>query len=400
MSGARIFISYRREDCAAHAGRLSDRLADEFGDEAVFMDVERIEPGADFVDYIDEAVGQCDVLIALIGDDWLDLRDERGNRRLDDPEDFVHLEVAAGLEREIRVIPVLVEGARMPRAHELPAPLHRLARRNALEISDARWRHDTGRLVETVRRVLREQGVGEAPPGAAAPQPTAPASPPPASAPPGAPPAGAPLAQSPPPAPPPAAPFAQPPPPPPPPRTRSRLVALLVAGGVLIAVLAAAGCAVLIVSTNSSEEGEPRPAVSPEQELRSHIPRKLAAKCDAVDPRGRNLVSQKARAVFSCRPSDTVAMEYYLFGGPSDMVEEYREQRNDLAIGSCEERWEVESEWSVRGGPALGKWKCYEARGNSLMEWTHDRLRIYTIAYSARNDRRGLRRIALTAGPE
>ncbi|MEJ7718575.1 MAG: toll/interleukin-1 receptor domain-containing protein [Thermoleophilaceae bacterium] len=162
MTGSRIFISYRRGDSSAHAGRLSDRLVAEFGADGVFMDVDTIEPGADFVDYIDDAVGSCDVLIALIGDEWLECRDDIGNRRLEDPDDFVRLEVAAGLERDIRVVPVLVEGATMPRAHELPEPLRRLARRNALEITDTRWRHDVGRLVETIKKVLEGKGTGEA----------------------------------------------------------------------------------------------------------------------------------------------------------------------------------------------------------------------------------------------
>ena len=154
VAGSRIFISYRRGTSSAHAGRLADRLSAEFGGEYVFMDVDTIEPGADFVDYIEDAVGNCDVLIALIGDEWLECRDDQGNRRLDDPEDFVRLEVGAGLERDIRVVPVLVEGAVMPRAHELPEPLQRLARRNALEVTDTRWRHDVGRLIETVHKVL------------------------------------------------------------------------------------------------------------------------------------------------------------------------------------------------------------------------------------------------------
>jgi hypothetical protein len=162
VPSSRIFISYRRGDTSPHAGRLADRLVGEFGEERVFMDVDTIEPGADFVEYIEEAVGGCEVLIAVIGDDWLDSRDEHGNRRLEDPEDFVRLEVSAGLERDIRVVPVLVERATMPRAHELPEPLRRLARRNALEISDLRWRHDVSRLVATIHKVLEGKGTEQA----------------------------------------------------------------------------------------------------------------------------------------------------------------------------------------------------------------------------------------------
>jgi len=189
VTGSRIFISYRRGTSSAHAGRLADRLSAEFGGDYVFMDVDTIEPGADFVDYIEEAVGSCDVLIALIGGEWLECRDETGSRRLDDPEDFVRLEVGAGLERDIRVVPVLVEGAVMPRAHELPEPLQRLARRNALEVTDTRWRHDVGRLIETIHKVLEgtrpAQAIEEA-------NQVGPATPPPSAHPPAAaPPTGA-----------------------------------------------------------------------------------------------------------------------------------------------------------------------------------------------------------------
>ena len=114
-----IFISYRREDSAGYAGRLYDRLATQFGADNVFMDVEGIEPGVDFVDAIGRAVGSCEVLIVIIGREWLSAGHE-GKRRIDDPSDFVRIETAAALVRGIRVVPVLVEGAAMPRADELP----------------------------------------------------------------------------------------------------------------------------------------------------------------------------------------------------------------------------------------------------------------------------------------
>ncbi len=150
MSG--VFISYRREDCPGHAGRLYGRLAEHLGPERVFMDVNSIEPGVDFSERLEEAVGACGLLIALIGSGWLDARDEAGRRRLDDPEDFVHQELAAALARSgLRVIPVLVEGATMPRAEELPDDLKALARRNTRELSHARWDYDAGRLIDAAR---------------------------------------------------------------------------------------------------------------------------------------------------------------------------------------------------------------------------------------------------------
>lgn len=130
MNG-QIFISYRREDASYPAGRLYDRLQSRFAAEKIFMDVDSLAPGVDFVQTIEERVGACDVLVAVIGRRWLSASDEEGNRRLDNPEDFVRVEVATALRRGIRVIPVLVEGAPVPRSRELPDDLKALVRRNA-----------------------------------------------------------------------------------------------------------------------------------------------------------------------------------------------------------------------------------------------------------------------------
>lgn len=149
-----IFISYRREDAAGHAGRLFDRLKARFGPAAVFMDVEGIDAGVDFVERIDAAVGSCDVLLAVIGRHWLDARNADGARRLDDPRDFVRLETGAALARGIRVIPVLVEGAAMPTQEALPEALRPLARRQAVELRDSRWDADVEHLLRTLEPVL------------------------------------------------------------------------------------------------------------------------------------------------------------------------------------------------------------------------------------------------------
>lgn len=150
----RIFLSYRRDDSAGYAGRAYDRLVQHFGPSSVFMDVDAIEPGADFVDVVSDAVGSCDVLIVLIGGQWLDAMDHRGKRRLEDPHDFVHLEVAVALERNVCVIPALVRGAEMPREEELPPELIKLARRQAVELSDLRFHEDMGRLIEAIEHAL------------------------------------------------------------------------------------------------------------------------------------------------------------------------------------------------------------------------------------------------------
>ncbi len=122
----KIFISYRRDDSAGHAGRLYDRLESHFGQGQVFMDVDAIEPGLDFVQVVQQAINSCDGFIAVIGRYWLQATDDAGARRLDDPEDLVKLEIATALERGIRVIPVLVQGAQMPRATDLPDDLRGL----------------------------------------------------------------------------------------------------------------------------------------------------------------------------------------------------------------------------------------------------------------------------------
>jgi streptogramin lyase len=169
---AGVFISYRRDDCAGHAGRLYDRLADRIGESSVFMDVDAIELGADFGVRIDEAIGACRLVIVLIGDDWLDIADSAGRRRLEDPTDFVRREVATALRRsDVRVIPVLVEGATMPPVERLPEDLKALARRNALELSDAGWRYDVERLIEAVERVVSPESSTTTPQAAAAKRP-------------------------------------------------------------------------------------------------------------------------------------------------------------------------------------------------------------------------------------
>jgi hypothetical protein len=152
----RIFICYRREDTSGYAGRLYDRLRSRFGEHDVFMDIDDIDPGADYGEIIDRVSRSIDFLVVLIGPHWLLARDQAGNRRLDEPDDFVRLEISAALERGVLVIPVLVQGAVMPSAAELPMPLARLARRNAIELSDARWDYDADRLIRALESDLPE----------------------------------------------------------------------------------------------------------------------------------------------------------------------------------------------------------------------------------------------------
>ena len=145
-----LFISYRRDDAAGHAGRLFDCLRDHFGGQHVFLDVTGIDAGVDFVETIEKVVGSCDVLLAVIGRDWLSARNGQGRPRLEDPHDFVRAEISAALRRKVRVVPVLMQDAAMPAASELPYELKALSRRHAHEIRDSRWDADVGALLASL----------------------------------------------------------------------------------------------------------------------------------------------------------------------------------------------------------------------------------------------------------
>jgi hypothetical protein len=155
--GSGIFISYRREDTAGHVGRLHDALAGHFGADRVFMDIDSIGYGDDFVEAIEKAVGSSAALVVVIGKQWLSTADKEGKRRIDNPEDFVHQEIAAALRRDVKIIPALVQSAAMPSAEVLPAPLAKLARRNAIEISDSRWQFDVERLIGVLEEELNRK---------------------------------------------------------------------------------------------------------------------------------------------------------------------------------------------------------------------------------------------------
>jgi TIR domain/Domain of unknown function (DUF4384) len=146
-----VFISYRRGDSIATAGRIRDRLVQAFGRKRVFVDVDDIPHGQDFVKILESKVAECDVLLAIIGPAWLSAGDEHGRRRLDDPEDFVAIEIASALAKDkTAVIPVLVDGAKMPAASELPGPLKALTRRNAIELRNTQFGSDAERLVKSL----------------------------------------------------------------------------------------------------------------------------------------------------------------------------------------------------------------------------------------------------------
>lgn len=148
---ARVFISYRREDSAGSTGRLAEFLRRQLGRDQVFMDIDNIPGGADFVDAIKTSVGSCDSLLAVIGSRWLSVKDAKGQSRLHDADDYIRLEIATALSRNVKVIPVLVDGAEMPKADDLPNDLKSLVRRNAVEITNRRWDYDANSLLGALR---------------------------------------------------------------------------------------------------------------------------------------------------------------------------------------------------------------------------------------------------------
>jgi hypothetical protein len=151
----RIFVSYRRDDCAAHAGWLASMLrASDAGE--VFIDVESIGLGENFVVRIQREIEACDVVLVVIGKEWLTLTGHDGSPRIHDELDWVHLEVKSALERRIPVVPVLVEGAAMPRSHELPEQVRDLAYRNGIRLTEASWATDVRRLVDLLPSPSRE----------------------------------------------------------------------------------------------------------------------------------------------------------------------------------------------------------------------------------------------------
>ena len=165
-----VFISYRRDDTGGHVGRLYDALSAKFGPERLFVDIDHISPGQDFVQVVDDAVTRCTVLLVVMGKQWAGAG-RVGKRRIDDPGDFVRLEVAGGLKRAgLKVIPVLVGGATMLSPTELPDDIRDLARRNAMELSDTRWKEDVARLVAELERVFGPTPVRSATPVAPMPR--------------------------------------------------------------------------------------------------------------------------------------------------------------------------------------------------------------------------------------
>ena len=158
-----IFINYRRDESGHVAGRLHDSLAPTFGRNKLFMDVDNIPVGRDFEDYLKSQVAACDAMLAVIGPNWLAAKDDTGKRRLDNPDDFIVIEIGTALTRNIPVVPVLVDGARMPKASELPDSLKLLARCQAMQVRHTSFSSDAFneaiRLNPTHANALHNRGI-------------------------------------------------------------------------------------------------------------------------------------------------------------------------------------------------------------------------------------------------
>jgi len=149
----RLFLSYRRADSRAIAGRIYDRLVHEYGKDNIFMDVDTIPPGVDFREHIRTAIGRCHALMAVIGPRWFG--DTKAHGGLDDPRDFVRVELELALERGIPIIPVLVEGATIPTPDEIPPSIRDLVFRNASQVDSGRDFHPhMDRLIGELRGLL------------------------------------------------------------------------------------------------------------------------------------------------------------------------------------------------------------------------------------------------------
>jgi hypothetical protein len=160
----KIFISYRRRDDPGGAGRLFDALNEAFEPGRLFLDVDSIEPGQDFVEVIEDRVAKSAVLLAVIGQHWVDASDDSGNRRLDNAQDYVRIEIESALKQNTRVIPVLIGDTKMPAAELLPDSIRKLARHNAVMLRYERFRDDMAHLVGALKHALGDDLAPTPPP--------------------------------------------------------------------------------------------------------------------------------------------------------------------------------------------------------------------------------------------
>ena len=156
-----VFISYRRETVSGEARLLFNDLVTRLGKDSVFMDVDSIALGRDFRGVLHDMLTSCDLMLVLIGKNWADIKDESGRVRLENPQDFVRLEIEAALKRDIVIMPILVQGAHMPAPEQLPSEISNLAYRNGFELSHIRWESDVQEMMRRLALDVPERN-GEA----------------------------------------------------------------------------------------------------------------------------------------------------------------------------------------------------------------------------------------------
>jgi hypothetical protein len=313
----RLFVSYRRGDAAAYAGRLYDALAARFGAANVFMDVDAIGLGSDYRETIDGALESCDAAIALIGRGWLPAVDEDGTRRLDDPGDVLRMELEQALTHDLVVIPALVGGATLPEEEELPASLVPLVRRQGIELRDSTWRDDVARLMRRLEAI-------HAPPEAE--------------------------------------------------RATNRRTRWAVLGALALALVVAAAVAALVLrdGDDDGEGGSGARSSEPAavRQLLAAVPLPLRTDCEPVD-----YGPEAALAHLSCGTGNA-AVSYHLFE-PDVLSGWYTLARENAGItegtGSCEDvQFPGEDAYMVQGS-GVGRWFCFMDGDEPNLVWTDER---------------------------
>lgn len=307
----RIFLNYRREDASGHAGRLYDSLADRFGPDNVFMDVDTIRLGSDFAAVIERAVNQCDVLVALMGRQWLSTAGADGRPRLDDPDDFVRLELESAFANDLVVIPTAVQGATFPGPPDLPPSLEPLARRQGIELRDTAWHDDINRLIRRLERLVEEPSE---PPRQAQPAP---------------------------------------------PRPRSRPRPLLIALGLVALAIVAVSIVVLTRGKGGSAGGSPMSA-----RLLNAIPLAVRSSCHSI-----SYGEKSATASADCGAAH-VSATYNLFPSAAVMEGWYIQRREGVGVapdrGSCQP-----TSFRGEGSYAGGRYFCFvDSHGEPTLVWT------------------------------
>jgi hypothetical protein len=378
----RIFLNYRREDTRGYAGRLYDRLSNRFGEDQIFRDIDAIPPGIDFLEHIDGVVGQCDLMLVLIGESWVSVKDARGRRRLDDPHDFVGLEIAAALERNIPVIPVLIQGARMPTEEDLPDQMQGLARRNAVEMSDSHWNYDWERLTRGIDQLISRpssrdrserpgNGAGQ-PAQAASEPPAAPTSPDATAERPGARrPMGRPLTVA---------------------LAVVPLIALLAAGYLVVRQTGSGsdgGEQQTASATSSASAGAGPTTTSPsvaypntsERQLLKHIAAAIRASCVRAS---KPLAG--AIAAVRCIGNNLPPVQYNLFRSKDAVIRLFSSRAKAVGAhtGPCKttKTNPKHIDKATHDERQVGRLLCYRARGEARLEWTYESLKIYTFSFS------------------